>query len=144
MGKEFYQALLDPKGKLGIWGIATVILVGILLMIVPGFLGGNAETALPREQLREIKEFGLEEALSKQAEEILSQVQGIGNVAVFVFAQGRSDPIILKEKEPQIKGVLVVAEGAGNVAIKGQLSKTVQSLFALPAHRVMILPMKGR
>jgi len=144
VGKEFYQALLDPKGKLGIWGIATVILVGILLMIVPGFLGGNAETALPREQLREIKEFGLEEALSKQAEEILSQVQGIGSVAVFVFAQGRSDPIILKEKEPQIKGVLVVAEGAGNVAIKGQLSKTVQSLFALPAHRVMILPMKGR
>ena len=144
MGKEFYQTLLNPKGKLGIWGIVTVILVGILLMVVPGLFWNNTEAALPKEQLREITEFGLEETLSKQAEKILSQVQGFGIVSVFVFAQGKNDSFILKEKEAQIKGVLVVAEGAGNAAIKGQLSKTVQSLFALPAHRVMILPMKGR
>lgn len=62
----------------------------------------------------------------------------------FVLAQGRGEPLILKEKAPEIKGVLVVAEGAKDVAIKVQLSKAVQSLFDLPAHRVMILPKESR
>lgn len=62
----------------------------------------------------------------------------------YVLVQGRNEPLILKEKSPQIKGVLVVAEGAYDADIKIQLSRAVQSLFDLPAHRIMILPKEGR
>ena len=36
-----------------------------------------------------------------------------------------------------------MAEGAVNPEIKRLLSEAMQSLFALPAHRVMILPRKA-
>ncbi|MGI6589001.1 MAG: hypothetical protein ACOX2N_09655 [Peptococcia bacterium] len=62
----------------------------------------------------------------------------------YVLVQGRSEPLLLKEKSPQIKGVLVVAEGAHDAEIKIQLSRAIQSLFDLPAHRIIILPKEGR
>jgi len=58
----------------------------------------------------------------------------------YVLVQSRNEPLVLKEKAPEIKGVLVVAEGANDVELKIQLSRAVQSLFDLPAHKIMILP----
>jgi len=58
----------------------------------------------------------------------------------YVLVQSRNEPLILKEKAPQIKGILVVAEGAKNVEKKIQLSRALQSLFDLPAHKILILP----
>jgi len=196
--KGFYKSLLDPKGKLGIGGIVLLIILGISLMVVPGMFLGKKENAFPPETPRESSEIinntssssslvSLEEVLARQAVNILSQVEGVGRVAVavslasgseqdyacnvtnqkstieekttdgggrvtnevnekaeYVLVQGRNEPLLLKEKSPQIKGVLVVAEGAKNVEIKIQLSRAVQSLFALPAHRIIILPKEGR
>ena len=58
----------------------------------------------------------------------------------YVLVQSRNEPLVLKEKAPEIKGVLVVVEGANDVELKIQLSRAVQSLFDLPAHKIMILP----
>jgi stage III sporulation protein AG len=58
----------------------------------------------------------------------------------YVLVQSRNEPLVLKEKAPEIKGVLVVAEGAKDVEMKIQLSKAVQTLLDLPAHKIMILP----
>ncbi|MDD2432686.1 MAG: hypothetical protein PHX01_03160 [Clostridia bacterium] len=62
----------------------------------------------------------------------------------YVLVQGRSEPLLLKEKSSQIKGVLVVAEGARDAKTKVQLSRAIQSLFDLPAHRIIILPKESR
>lgn len=201
--KEFYKSLLNPQGKFGIWGIAALIFLGIFLMVVPGlFLGkedkqgfGDKQGAIYEQKEANYEKPGsissslvsLEESLARQAQNILSQVAGVGNVSVsvtlaagpeqdfarnksnqqstieekdtgggmritgesnekteFVFAQGRGEPLLIKEKGSEIKGVLVVAEGAKDVEIKVQLSKAVRSLFDLPAHRVLILPKESR
>lgn len=194
-----FKSLIDPKGKFGIWGIASLVVLGVLLMVLPGlFFKEPRESPLYGEQLTKANYTGnegygafsllaLENQLAQQAEDILNQGAGFGKVSVaitleagpeqdfarniqnqesvveekdtgggmkitseaqeqveYVFAQGRGEPLVLREKSAQIKGVLVMAEGAADSTIKQQLSEAIQSLFALPAHRVMVLPMKGR
>ena len=47
---EFYKSILDPKGRFGVWGIVTLIILGILLMIVPGLLlDDQNKTAVPEK-----------------------------------------------------------------------------------------------
>lgn len=49
-------------------------------------------------------------------------------------------PVVVKELRPEIAGVLVVAEGAEDSEVKVILSRAVQTLLNIPAHRVVILP----
>lgn len=193
---EFYKSMFDPKGRFGIWGIVVLIILGVSFMLIPGMFLDKQDSLTSVESPREISEekistssslIRLEENLASQINNILSEVEGVGDISVavslasgqeqdyardvnnqkviieendteggvrvttesdekteYVLVRSRNEPLIVKEKAPQIKGVLVVAEGAKNTEIKIQLSKAVQSLFDLPAHRIMILPKEGR
>jgi stage III sporulation protein AG len=55
---------------------------------------------------------------------------------------GDDTPVILKIIVPQIKGVVVVAEGANDLLIKEQLNTAVCTLLGIPEHRVQILKHK--
>ncbi|MCL4516367.1 MAG: stage III sporulation protein AG [Firmicutes bacterium] len=58
--------------------------------------------------------------------------------------QGRTDrPVIVVERRPQIRGVLVVADGARDPVIRARLTKAVQTVLGIPAHRVQVLPRKS-
>lgn len=61
-----------------------------------------------------------------------------------VFAQNGQEPVVIKEMAPLVKGVLVVADGARDSEIKAKLSRAVQAMLDLPAHRVMVLPRESR
>jgi len=47
-------------------------------------------------------------------------------------------PLIVKEIMPEIKGVIVVAEGAGHPAIEAQITEAVQTVLGIPAFRVKV------
>lgn len=49
-------------------------------------------------------------------------------------------PIIVKEVQPKVRGVLVVAEGADNSRVKAMLFSAVQAVLDLPAHKIQVLP----
>jgi stage III sporulation protein AG len=51
----------------------------------------------------------------------------------------KEEPIILVRHEPEIRGVLVLATGAGDSAVREALSLAVQTALGLPAHRVEVL-----
>ncbi|NLW25180.1 MAG: stage III sporulation protein AH [Clostridia bacterium] len=53
---------------------------------------------------------------------------------------GINEPVITQEIRPQVVGVMVVAEGAGDLIIKERISQAVQTLLNIPAHRVTVLP----
>jgi len=55
---------------------------------------------------------------------------------------GDDIPVILKVEIPEIKGVVVVAEGADDFLIKQELNKAVCTLLGVPEHRVQILKHK--
>lgn len=59
---------------------------------------------------------------------------------VFMNEQGgNSKAFVIKELNPEIKGVIVVAEGAKNPKVKLKLSEAVQTVLDIPAYRVSIL-----
>ncbi|HCF51291.1 MAG TPA: stage III sporulation protein AG, partial [Syntrophomonas sp.] len=51
--------------------------------------------------------------------------------------------LLVEEKTPEVLGVLVVAAGASNVAVKEQLSSATATLLNIPLHRVMVVAGKG-
>lgn len=55
---------------------------------------------------------------------------------------GDDEPVILKVEIPEIKGVVVVAEGADDFLIKQELNNAVCTLLGVPEHRVQILKHK--
>ncbi len=50
--------------------------------------------------------------------------------------------LLLQEKLPPIRGVVIVAQGADNSAIRLELLRAVQAICNVPAHAVEILPGK--
>jgi stage III sporulation protein AG len=58
---------------------------------------------------------------------------------VFTAAQGgNSKPLIIKEINPEVKGVIVVAEGAKDSKVKLKISQAVQTVLDIPAYRVTV------
>lgn len=57
---------------------------------------------------------------------------------------GVKKPVILKEKMPEVKGVVVVADGAGDAVVKEKLSKAVQVLLDVPIHRIQVFERESK
>jgi stage III sporulation protein AG len=51
---------------------------------------------------------------------------------------GIKKPIILKDMQPVVKGVVVVAEGASEPVVKENICRAVQALMDIPIHKVQV------
>lgn len=61
-----------------------------------------------------------------------------------LILKGEEDekPYVIKEIMPEIEGVVVVAEGAGNEKVNLDITKIIQALFNVEAHKISIIKMK--
>ncbi len=57
---------------------------------------------------------------------------------VIVKDSGTSNPIVLSEIMPEIKGVIIIAEGADNIRVKLDLLKAIQALLSVKSSQVEI------
>ena len=82
----------------------------------------------------------------QQLANILAQIDGIGNLSVFIY---KEEPITEsftffsggKGSQPAISGILIVCEGAKNIAVQQQLKEVIYSLTQVPVHRIVIQQM---
>lgn len=56
---------------------------------------------------------------------------------------GGSTPYVIKELEPEIEGVLVIAQGGGSQTIIGEIVGAVEVLFDVPAHKIKVMKMNS-
>ena len=55
--------------------------------------------------------------------------------------QGSEEPVLITEIFPEIKGVVVVAQGVQDPRIKESITRAVQTALRLGAHKITVLPM---
>lgn len=59
-----------------------------------------------------------------------------------VDAYGNQVPYVTQLYEPEIDGVMVVAQGAGRQTVNSDITEAIQALFGIEAHKIKIAKMK--
>ncbi len=49
------------------------------------------------------------------------------------------EPFVYKEYEPEIQGVVVIAQGADNALVKKEILEAIKALFAIEPHKIKII-----
>ena len=55
-----------------------------------------------------------------------------------VSGSGGTEPIVLTEKQPAVRGVIVVAEGAANISVRMDLQRAVQTVLNVPLSSIEV------
>lgn len=64
-------------------------------------------------------------------------------INVVIVNEGSANrPYVVKQVNPSIGGVMVVAEGANNLEIKERIHTAVKTVLGIPAYKVSVMPMK--
>lgn len=83
-------------------------------------------------------------------ESLLQEADSVGGTRIeetlsikeTVITGKNGDPYLVKTLQPEVEGVFVVAEGAGNGVIKKHISEAVEVLFGIDAHRIKVAKKK--
>ncbi|MFD2658376.1 stage III sporulation protein AG [Gracilibacillus thailandensis] len=60
---------------------------------------------------------------------------------VVIIRQGEQEkPLLVQTKKPEVRGVLVVADGVDNLDVKKWVLEAVSKVLDVPAHRVSVMP----
>ena len=68
--------------------------------------------------------------------DMLSRMKGVGEVSVMITYEAAD------QTDTGVQGVMIVAQGAGDVVVKNHLTDAAQAVFGLPANRVTVLESK--
>ena len=60
------------------------------------------------------------------------------NKVVYEESQGTKKPFVVKELLPKVKGVVIVADGAGNADVKNNLSMAAQALLEVADYKIQV------
>lgn len=63
---------------------------------------------------------------------------------VFTGGSSSEEPFIRQVKYPKVAGVVVSAEGGGNAQTVQKITKAIQALFGIEAHKIIIVKMISR
>lgn len=72
-----------------------------------------------------------------------NNVQMEESTVMYTDEKGETVPYIVQELEPEIEGIIVVAEGGDNPQIKMDIMQAAQVLFDIPAHKVLVMKMES-
>ena len=57
-------------------------------------------------------------------------------------ADGTKTPYVIKETMPEVRGVLVIAQGADDLSIVEEIKEAAMALFHLDAHKIKVMKLK--
>ena len=91
----------------------------------------------------EFDETSLETNEEMRLEQILSQIKGVGASNVMITYQDDENTTTVfggenRNNNPRVEGVIVTAEGAGNIIVKSNIINAVAALYNIPATSVMV------
>mgnify|MGYP005768011269 CR=1 FL=1 len=123
--KELFERLRAIRG------VEWLIGLGALSLLLLSMMGGVRQ---------DVSQDGLEARLAS----VLSKVQGAGSVDVIVYTAGEEAQAVaafggVQTAVQRPSGVVVVADGAGDLQVRLELARAVQTLLSLPSSAVEVL-----
>lgn len=100
--------------------------------------GGSVSYATNLQQENRTTEEKDGNGLTRSSQETRNEAQ-----VVMAREGGTERPVVAGQTPPSVRGVLVIASGARDPAVKERLAQAVQVLLGLPAHKVMVLEREG-
>lgn len=73
----------------------------------------------------------------------LVRVEDTEEATVYISESGRSSPYVVKTLTPQVEGVIVLAEGAGEGNVSMEILDAVRVIFGIEAHRIKVMKLNG-
>lgn len=164
---SFLEKFLKKRNKTD---FVILILLGVMVMIV-AMPSGTKKTDRQQETQTQVLQNKTDEKkqLEEQLQDLLEKMDGVGNVRVMLtFSDDGEDtldknitedgtqkeettvvydtdneqkPYVTQRRKPKVEGVVVVAEGGGNMQTVTQISNAVMSLFSVEAHKVVVVKM---
>ena len=49
------------------------------------------------------------------------------------------EPVVEKEIQPEIEGIIISAQGGGSSVVKSEISQAMEALFDIPVHKIKVL-----
>ena len=124
----------------------TIIFVIILILIFFSSTSTNNKPNSYNKTTPTIQDNSVTTYVSNietKLEDILSQVQGAGKVNVMLTLDMNSTTIKDNEIQmntfPQVKGIIIVADGVENTSVKMNILKAVQAVIDISSGRIEIL-----
>ena len=136
-GKATEKQNKGKKKELGLkdWGMLLGAGVLLLTVSVPDFLGGSTKEEngtepflLQTEQIRPETTEEYVQQLEMRLEQILSQVEGAGNVEVMITVRASKEKIVLKD-ENSVQEVTTEQDGAGGTRTITQMEMQEESIM---------------
>jgi stage III sporulation protein AG len=84
---------------------------------------------------------GLNEVDGEGGSRTDNSIQREESTVLFTNEDGNTVPYIYKELEPEVEGVIVIAEGGDDVRIKMDIMEAAEVLFDVPVHKVKVMKM---
>ncbi len=78
-----------------------------------------------------------------QSGETINENQSESQTPVTVSGSGAAGALVLTEKQPEIRGVIVVAEGAADIFVRLSLQNAVQTVLGIDASCISVFEMKA-
>ena len=129
--KHLSQVLTDILSRVD---GAGAVQAEVMLELSPQYFYHERISSTENETVEEDAQGGTRQVLGQQTEGTLSLVRDSGGV---------ERPVVVGVQSAQIRGVLVVAEGARDPRVKVELAGAVITLLDVAAHRVIVLPGRG-
>lgn len=115
----------------------------ILFIALGGLFGGDATETKDGYSRAELSEY--EKTLENRLTDILSEIEGIGQVRVMVTLDtaeeteyGKNEDMLISLRTPQVRGVIVVCNGGGNATIREKVVNAVSGVFGISTTRISV------
>lgn len=93
-------------------------------------LSASSEKILAKEVRTENRQNGNEQSEAAEETIVLSE------------RSNESSPVVVMENMPPVEGVVVVAQGGGDIMVRDGIVKSAEALLGVPAHKIQVLKMK--
>ena len=69
----------------------------------------------------------------------LTETQNDAQIILYEQADGSQSPLIIRQIEPTVRGVVVAAQGAGSQKVQNEIVELLEALFGIEAHKIKIV-----